>query len=414
MSVYEFILTNIDRTTKVYRGERQEESDIPLIVLPYPFTTPCAEKHFQEMYYWDTYFTHKCLLLTKRGGQVCNNVKNFIFLLEKYGKILNGSRLHYITRSQPPFFGLMLADLLKNEPGLLTADVAFSWLEKEYGFWMTKRKAKNSLQFYGYDPVDKKEYGNPWYFNEVYVKTYAERTGIQMENTAENNAHVIAECESGWDFSPRFYGKTMHYNPVDLNSLLYADELLLSAFAARLGKEAEALSYKEAARVRKEKMQRFMKKDGVYFDYDFVREKCSNVVSCAGLYPYFVGLDDDAEGFRKTLEQLEREYGVVACRWEQDNFQWAEPNSWAPLTYIAVAAAERLGLKEIAKRLADKYLAVTDNIYQKTQRLWEKYNANTGDLDVVSEYGTPEMLGWTAGVYTAFYHYRENGYERLI
>ncbi len=34
-----------------------------LIALPRPYTVPCADSHFQEMYYWDTYFTHRGLLL---------------------------------------------------------------------------------------------------------------------------------------------------------------------------------------------------------------------------------------------------------------------------------------------------------------------------------------------------------------
>ena len=70
MTVYEFISNNIDKTTKTYDENIQDGIGIPLIPLPYPFTTPCAEGMFQEMYYWDTYFTHKCLFLTKRGGQV--------------------------------------------------------------------------------------------------------------------------------------------------------------------------------------------------------------------------------------------------------------------------------------------------------------------------------------------------------
>ena len=157
-----------------------------------------------------------------------------------------------------------------------------------------------------------------------------------------------------------------------------------------------------------------MKKDGVYFDYNFADRKCSDVVSCAAFFPYFVGLDDNKDGFLKTLSALEREYGVVACDYNKGNFQWSAPNSWAPLNYVAVATAFRLGLTEVSARLAEKYLAVTDKIYAKTERLWEKYNALTGDLDVASEYGTPEMLGWSAGVYTAFYHFRESGYKTLI
>ena len=414
MTAYQFIFDNIDRSVKTCGEKSLDGLDIPLIPLPYPFTTPCAEGMFQEMYYWDTYFTHKCLLLMKRGGQVCNNLKNFAYLLEKFGKILNGNRLHYISRSQPPFFGLMLADLIKAEPNLLDVETAFLWLEKEYGFWMTKRRSDNGLNFYGCDPVDKKKYGDAWYFNEVYVDTYAERTGIALERTEENNRNVVAECESGWDFPPRFESKATQYNPVDLNALLYANEMLLADWAQQLGMEEKVAFYRSAANDRKEKMTRWMKKDGVYYDYNFVDGACSKVVSCAAFYPYFTGMDKDMVGFFEVLKVLERAHGVVACQWENGGFQWAEPNSWAPLNYVAAAAADRLGLKEEAKRLADKYLAATDKIYQKTERLWEKYNAETGNLDVASEYGTPEMLGWTAGVYTAFYHYRESGYKQLI
>ena len=141
---------------------------------------------------------------------------------------------------------------------------------------------------------------------------------------------------------------------------------------------------------------------------------CSQVLSCAAFYPYFAGMDKDMVGFFEVLKGLEKAHGVVACQTEKKGFQWAEPNSWAPLNYVAAAAAVRLGLKEETKRLAEKYLAATDKIYKKTGRLWEKYNAETGDLEVASEYGTPEMLGWTAGVYMAFYHYRESGYKHFI
>jgi hypothetical protein len=34
--------------------------------------------------------------------------------------------------------------------------------------------------------------------------------------------------------------------------------------------------------------------------------------------------------------------------------------------------------------------------------LWEKYDAVRGGMGVSTEYGTPEMMGWTAGVYVYF------------
>lgn len=32
-------------------------------------------------------------------------------------------------------------------------------------------------------------------------------------------------------------------------------------------------------------------------------------------------------------------------------------------------------------------------------KLWEKYDASVGVVSVTKEYKTPEMMGWTAGVY---------------
>lgn len=138
-------------------------------------------------------------------------------------------------------------------------------------------------------------------------------------------------------------------------------------------------------------------------------------MSCAAFFPYAVGMDEDKATFLRTLSVLESEHGLVACRHlGKQTYQWGEPNGWAPLHYMAVKAADQLGLKEEAKRIAEKYLNAQTHIFQKTGRLWEKYNAETGELDVVAEYDTPELLGWSAGVYMAFLHYRESGYRQLL
>lgn len=408
MNTYEFICSNIDSTTKTYDKNFDDGIDIPLIELPYPFTTPCAKGMFQEMYYWDTYFTNKCLLAEGRQEQVLNNIKNFAYLLETYGKIPNGNRMHYIGRSQPPFFGLMLYDLLIWNPDRLVVRQAYEWLKKEYDFWQTKRVCENGLNRYDCDLTDEEALGNVGYYHEIHTEAYEKRTGIHMENTVENGKCVIAECESGWDFSPRFSGKCIYYNPVDLNCLLYVDEILLSQWAKVLGEKEASLQFEEKAHLRKEKVIRLMKKDGIYYDYNYAEGNLSESVSAAAFFPYFVGIDDNCEDFKKTLHVLERDFGVSVCAGAEGMFQWAEPNSWAPLNYISVAAADRLGLKEDAMRLVNKYLTATDRIFDKTKRLWEKYNANTGELDVLAEYDTPEMLGWSAGVYISFYRYCNN------
>ena len=70
-----------------------------------------------------------------------------------------------------------------------------------------------------------------------------------------------------------------------------------------------------------------------------------------------------------------------------------------PPSLIASVINTESGFIEDAKRIAKKYVDLVDTNFEKTGGLWEKYNAVTGGIDAVSEYGTPEMMGWTAGVY---------------
>lgn len=226
MEVYAYIEQSIDRSTKCH--DDAENSDKTLLALPYPFTSPCMDGMFQEMYYWDTYFTNKGLFLLHRERQALNNIRNMAFLLEHYGKILNGNRTFYLNRSQPPFFGCMLEDALACAPELLTVREAFDLLQKEYAFWQEKRSTPNGLNRYYTELTDEE-------CSEArIVEGFTERTGIPLAQTAENGRNVVAESESGWDYNPRYFGRCIDHNPVDLNCLLYHDEVLLSRWAEAL------------------------------------------------------------------------------------------------------------------------------------------------------------------------------------
>lgn len=390
MEIREYIKKNIDKTTKRHHAIDGQDT---LIALPFPFTTPCADGMFQEMYYWDTYFTNKGLFRMGMGEQAVNNIRNMAYLLEKYGKIPNGNRTYYLNRSQPPFFGAMLADALAFAPGRLTVAEAYCWLEREYTFWQSKRGTPIGLNRYSCDYTDE-ECEEPGI-----THGYTLRTGKELAPTAANGKNVLAECESGWDFSPRFQGRCTEFAPVDLNCLLYHDEMLLAQWAQACGRERQAQAYRASAAARKAQMLRTMKHDGIYYDYDFANNTRSAVVSCAALYPFAFGVDDSVEDFLKTLAHVERAWGVVACDDDTGGYQWSSPNSWAPLNDIAVMAAYRLGAVEVGKRLARKYTQATEKLFMETGNLWEKYDGTTGKLTASNEYETPPMLGWTAGVY---------------
>lgn len=389
MTVEEYINENIGKTTRISDGK-----DLELTVLPKPYTVPCVNGFFREMYYWDTYFTNKGLILTGNAEQAVNNLENFVFLIDKFGYIPNGTRKWLTNRSQPPFFGLAIKDAwdyLTDEQRKRFADA----LKKEYQFWISERSDSDGLAHYD-AKADDAEY--LWY-----TRFYEERVGIKTSATVERGRDIMAEAESGWDFCPRFLRGCTKYFAVDLNSLLYADEMLLAKIDSKNCEEWAAKAEK-----RKDAMLAMRGKNGIFFDYDNICSCPSNVYSCAGFFPYFAGVSLDESSFLKLLDELEYPYGVIAAKTDLNGFQWSQPNGWAPLFYVCVAAAVNVGNADAAKRISEKYVKMLNSIFEKTGALYEKYDVTAGTIGS-GEYDTPEMLGWTAGVYLSLLRYLEEG-----
>ena len=78
-NIKEFINDNIAHCIK----ENKEDAGT-LIGLPHPYTVPSVG-HFDELYYWDTYFFNKGLGICGRMELAKNNVDNMLYLVNKYG-----------------------------------------------------------------------------------------------------------------------------------------------------------------------------------------------------------------------------------------------------------------------------------------------------------------------------------------
>ena len=74
-AVSDFIASNFSDTIRY-----QPNDEGNLIGLPYPYTTPCANEGFTEMYYWDTYFTNAGLIASGNIEQAKNNADNVRFV----------------------------------------------------------------------------------------------------------------------------------------------------------------------------------------------------------------------------------------------------------------------------------------------------------------------------------------------
>lgn len=371
--------------------------DDTLIGLPYPYTVP-AVGYFDEMYYWDTYFTNKGLEVSERWPQAKNNTDNMLYLVNKYGYMPNGNRTYYLKNSQPPFLSLMVRDVYDRYKDAVWLRGAYSALETEYKFWTEKRSTPTGLCRYG-GTLDAGS-------DRAMAEDFKRRTGFMPEGSEHDIAsHYLLTCESGWDVNPRWDTEGYNYAPVELNSLLFAFESNMAYFAHELNSGDDEL-WTHRAEIRKELMIKLMRdNEGLYYDYNFKSKKINNILSAAAFFPMFAGLaeEKDAAGLVSNIKRLEAEHGILTCEKNKaaGSYQWDYPNGWACLQYVSIMGLNRYGYKDIAKRIAKKYLALVENVFNETGNLWEKYNVVEGNINVSNEYEMPSMMGWTAGVYLA-------------
>lgn len=387
-----------------------EDTPDSLIGLPRPYTVPCPDGMFNELYYWDTFFTNEGLIADGQVQMAKDNTEDILYLIDKYGFMPNGNRLWYLSRSQPPFAAAMVESVFNACADTTWLRRAYPTLVREYSFWQENRQSPIGLNHYGGDADAK--------LREEFVTTAGKRLGTDFrakgwteETLSDFGRHCVAECESGWDFNPRFQRRCEDFCPVDLNAILYGAECSMARFAKILGTGEEQLWSGRAA-ARKDRIIKYLYADGAFYDYDYVNGRHSDVLSAAPFALLFTGAVDKehAAAVKKTLERLEYPAGIATCADAEYEYgyQWSFPNVWPPVVFMAVMGLDRYGYKEDAERIAASWLDATGALYLKTGKLWEKMTCTDGDIPQGTEYGTPSMMGWTAGTYVCFDEYLNN------
>ncbi len=178
-----------------------------LIPLPYPYIIPGGR--FREVFYWDSYFTMLGLAESNRWDIIENMIENLAYLIHQFGFIPNGNRSYFLSRSQPPYFSCMI-ELLATHTG---DDVYKKYLPamlKEHDYWMDKTHAtkhcitldETILNRY-YDQLDEPRAEAYWQ-DATLAEECADASLLYRD--------LRAACESGWDFSGRWFkdGKTFN------------------------------------------------------------------------------------------------------------------------------------------------------------------------------------------------------------
>ncbi|HEY2686667.1 MAG TPA: alpha,alpha-trehalase TreF [Steroidobacteraceae bacterium] len=372
---------------------------------------------FREPYYWDGYFTLLGLNADARCDLAEAMIEHFTSSIETFGFIPNGARSYYLGRSQPPVYYLML-DLVPPKD-LGAEERRLDALMSEYSFWMAGTECLKPGE--GSRRVvcmpDGSRLNRYWdEFERPRDESYAE--DLATARQAETHPPTLyrnlrAACESGWDFSSRWYcggsglgaTRVLDIAPIDLNCLLHGLELSIARRALRLSLRGTALRFTHLARNRRHAINAYLWHQGEsrFADCYWPTGAPTASINAAGLFPLFTGIASQRQADAMAAlvgAQLLAPGGLRTTNVESGE-QWDIPNGWAPLQWIAAEGLKRYGLHRLALDIATRWYATVRRDYEEFGLLFEKYDVERQIPGRGGEYPVQVGFGWTNGVVRA-------------
>ncbi|WP_336946906.1 alpha,alpha-trehalase TreF [Asaia sp. HN010] len=389
-----------------------------LLPLPYAYVVPGGR--FSELYYWDTYFTMIGLYETGQWDLLRGMIKDMASLIDRYGHIPNGTRTYYLSRSEPPFFSLMV-DLLAQHDGQGAYRDFLPELQKEYDYWMEGadtlkpgqayrhlvRLSDGTLLLRHWDDLDTPR-------DESYPEDVATAARASTRAPSEVYRDLRAGSETGWDFSSRWLADgrtlaTIHTTdlaPIEVNCLIVHLEQTLEHGYALTGQHKLARLYGQRADERTAIVRRIFWNDekGAFYDYDWRKGQSTEVLSAATAMPLFLRLasQDQAMAVADTIKtRLLRPGGIMATDHESGQ-QWDAPNGWAPEEWMAIKGLNNYGASDLGETIARRWMARVIGTYEKSGVLLEKYDVESPGISATGGKGGGEYpmqigFGWTNG-----------------
>jgi alpha,alpha-trehalase len=411
-----------------------------------PFVVPGGR--FNEMYGWDSYFIAMGLLADDKIDLAKATAENFKYQIDNYGKILNANRSYYLTRTQPPLYSSLICDILKKEKQKK------SWVArhlktiiKEYQtVWMQlgKRLTSNGLNRYKAEGIGLPFEVEVGHFDDILVK-YAEKYKLPLREfekkyldreitDTELDAYFVHDRsmrESGHDTTNRLVDVCADLNVIALNSLLYKYEtdiafLIKTEFKNEFMFNENTIYTSEyweiEAKSRKEKINEFCwsESDGIYFDYNFIKEKAHEFEAATTFYPLWAKLCSDEQAddlVKKTLPKFKMKGGISGSTKEsvsdvnadEPQRQWDYPFGWAPHQIFLWQGLLNYNFNDEAQEMVYRWLwLITKNAVDFNGTIPEKYNLETSSHKIFAEYGnvgtkfdfiTEEGFGWMNASY---------------
>ena len=416
--------------------------------LPHPFVIPGGR--FREFYYWDSFWILEGLYVSEMWETARGMLENMIAVVHAYGFIPNGSRIYYLNRSQPPLFSQMLYRYIQRK--LADADFIKRGLDaadREYAFWMDKRKieveynhAKYTLNMYSAGLNGPRP--------ESYPEDILHASKLPAEHRPVFYRNVAAAAESGWDFSARWFSQDSEMTsmqicsiaPLDLNTIMYKNELVLAELHKQYGNPEKSTYYFNAAKQRLLAIETLFWSDEHkrWGDYHVLEKRqMTSHFYLSDLTPLFFGafrVEFLAEKLYEMSKQppsfkKEQAYDIASV---VDTFlepfskilldypggapvsevfsgqQWDFPNVWAPIQFWLLelyrnledsTLKEELRLKYRLRQidLASRWIHSVSCSLHNYGHVFEKYHARlVGQPGGGGEYIVQEGFGWSNAV----------------
>ncbi|KAI1154878.1 Six-hairpin glycosidase-like protein [Nemania diffusa] len=432
--------------------------------IPVNRTFVVAGGRFREPYYWDSFWILEGLLRT--GGSFTeisrNIIENFLDFVDQYGFVPNGARIYYLNRSQPPLLTQMVKTYVDYTNDTSILDRALPLLVKEHSFWITNRtvqiKSKGCTYALAHYSVQNTE-PRPESYREDWItannNSYFSNSGIIYPETHALNAsekaalykNLASGAEAGWDYSSRWLKNpadavsdvyfplrslnTVNVIGVDVNSILYANEIAIARYLRDSGNDTAAAEFEELAHNRSTAMFDLMWNDqySSFFDYNLTSNAQNLYIPAdegtteaekagapdgyqvsftpAQFYPFWLGaaptqLKNNPFAVRNIYKRvatlLSNKAGGIAATNLNTGQQWDQPNVWPPLMYALMKGLLNtpptfgkqdpyyVETQELALSLAQRYL-------DSTFCTWRSTGGSTDELPRLGGIEDPDAQG---------------------
>lgn len=394
-----------------------------LIAVPYPYVVPGGR--FSEQFYWDSYFIMLGLEADGKWDAIDNMMKNYSYMIRKFGFIPTANRTYFLSRSQPPFFSHMVRLLARRRNRTLTLLEYLPYMLREYQFWVKGRRILSKEEdVAAIRRVVRLQDGSilgRYYDNKATPRPESLKEDVE---TVERAGHTDAEkmyldlragAESGWDFSSRWFEdpqdiSTIHTTDlvaVDLNCLLYHLEITIAETYQLMFQPLLARKFQRYADKRAHAISKYLwdEKEQFFVDYDFRKGKSTGRLTLAGVFPLYTKLATESQA-KAVAQRLEKDFlkkGGLVTTLVDNGQQWDSPNGWAPLQWVAIQGLREYGYHALAERIKRAWMATCIDVYGREAKMVEKYNVVEPDkLGGGGEYVLQDGFGWTNGVLAAF------------